>query len=166
MRCSPRRVYRPYPFGWQYRGCGNPELTGSPEGVDVAKKKTEPKDETQVVKDSAEVKGHTNLQPYPTDLNEPCNLLLQKLNGQEVDINCCIHAAYQVAGVALGHLFPDEHDHAPVASSMATVNAPSDEEAKGLLEQATVKTGPLTDMLLQQLLAFALKKLQEWLASR
>lgn len=107
---------------------------------------------------------HSSLLPYPTDISEPASILLKKLSGEEVGHNCCIHAAYQIQGVALGQLFPDDHDHSEsVSKGVQSVKAPNDEEAKALLEDATKKRGPIADMILKQLLAFAIAKLNEWL---
>lgn len=154
MRSQPRKFYRPYPFGWQFRGCGNVDRPS--EGVDVTKKK----DET--VK-GEEVKRHHNLFPYPTDLSTPAEILLGSMTGGEVDRNCMIHAAVQIQCVAVGHLFPDDHEPQPMGS-MKDVAVPSDEEVKGLLKEATTKKGPITDMLLQQLLVWVIAKINEWLS--
>lgn len=158
MRSKPRKFRRPYPFGWQFRGCGNMDRPS--EGVDMVKKK----EETHEIKGSGDIKGHANLFPYPTDLGTPAGILLSSLNGEsEVDRNCMIHAAVQIQCVAMGHLFPDDHTRDPVGSVPVTAEVPSDEEAKGLLQEATMKRGPITDMILQKLLAWAISKINEWL---
>ncbi len=68
--------------------------------------------------------------------------------------------------MTLGRLYPDT-DTAVAMKAVEACPCPTDEEAKQILEsvsgaKATVG-GPISDMILQQLLAFVLTKLQEWL---
>lgn len=136
---TPRRKYRPFPFGWQNQN----------RSMEMAKKVS-----------------HSHLQPYPTDLGEPSKILLSKLNGEEVDRNCCIHAAAQVMGVCLGNIFPDDDPAVSGARSVEGIGStqvPSNEKAKEILTEATAMRGPLSDLLMKQLLAFVMAKLQEWL---
>jgi hypothetical protein len=109
--------------------------------------------------------SHSHLQPYPNDMGEPARILLDKLNGGDVDRNCCIHAAYQIQGVTLASIFPDDHEDVGARSSVGIgeIQVPSNEKAKEILTEATAMRGPLSDLLMKQLLAFVLVKLQEWL---
>lgn len=109
--------------------------------------------------------GHEMLFKYPTDLATPAGLLFKKFSGEDVPINCCIHAAVQIECVAVSTLYPDEHVEHETVQSMKAVKCPSDKEAKELLEQVSSnQEGPITDMILKQLLAFAIAKLNEWLS--
>jgi hypothetical protein len=136
---TPRRKYRPFPFGWQNQN----------RSMEMAKKMS-----------------HSHLQPYPGDMGEPARILLDKLNGGDVDRNCCIHAAYQIQGVALASIFPDD-DHDTVGArsveGIGSTQVPSNEKAKEILTEATAMRGPLSDLFMKQLLAFVMAKLQEWL---
>jgi hypothetical protein len=112
--------------------------------------------------------GHHLLTPYPTDLNEPADILLAKMSGEDVPLGCCVHAAYQIQGVTLSNLFPDDHEHV-MRSSGEEVAVPSDEKAKELLQQCKSDAGvrgPIADMIMKQLLAFVMAKLNEWLNTR
>lgn len=133
---------KPYPFGWYYKG---------------------------VMMNS--------LDPYPTDLSEPVSILYRKMSGEDVPLGECIHAAYQVEGVCLGSAYPDggvQASRSPVAIQPVDV---TDEQGKKVLEEVVSKyhsikgtktamapRSILTDLLLQQLLSLARKKLQEWLS--
>lgn len=113
---------------------------------------------------------HDLLNPYPTDISEPSGILLSKLGGQDVPLPCLVHAAYQLVGVCLSQLLPDTAEtttgmHAK-AKLLASCPRPSDEEAKAALTEAKAMHGPVTDLILKQLLAFAMAKLQEWLAGK
>jgi hypothetical protein len=113
-----------------------------------------------MAKKKADKHTHDKLQPYPTDLAEPAKVLLSHMDGDEVSHNCCVHAAYQIQGVVFGKLFPEGHDHSEGMRSVS-VETPNEEEGKRLLEECTKTRGPITDMILQQLLAFVWKWLQD-----
>ena len=122
--------------------------------------------------------SHGTLNPYPTDLNEPANIMLDKITGGDVPLACAVHAAYQIQGVALSRLLPDEDNGPPAAKGAKKgdiwdrpdgMKCPSEcdeDECVDALKDAAGKKGvkgPLSDALLVKLLAAAMKYLSEWL---
>lgn len=105
---------------------------------------------------------HPDLVPYPTDLNTPAGILLKKLTGGDVPLECAVHAAYQVAGVGLGAALP----HGPHVFGSAAV---SEENCVAVLREATAPRAGLGDLipeeLRRQLIQVALTLLLRWLGS-
>lgn len=99
--------------------------------------------------------------PYPTDVVTPCQILYGRLSGNDTPNQCCVHAAYQLVGAGLARFYPDSDGEIMMRGT--PTSTPSDEEGLELLKQGSTMKGPITDMILQQLMAFALAKLQEWL---
>jgi hypothetical protein len=113
--------------------------------------------------------SHEYLDPYPTDLAGPSQVFLDAMSGEDVPTNCLIHAAYNGAGAVMGQMFPDDAHETKAKKAMAAAaktECPDEEKAKELLEKATQKRGPISDMILKQLLAFFMAKINEWLNPR
>ena len=114
--------------------------------------------------------GHDALYPYPETAKEAAELLLKKVRGEDVDLSCCTHAAWQVQGFAQANLLPDEDsDEFPVMG--ATDCCPedvTDEQCEEALEKlaGTKKTGmkAIPPEVWQTLLAVAMKLLDKWLS--
>lgn len=132
-----------------------------------------------------------NLNPYPTDISEPANILLQHFRSKDVPTATLAHAAYQTVGVVLGKSMPD-NGIAPVAAAARkgagnvasgkgqrdvdastegegcckAVACGSDAECCDVLEEACGKKGvrgPLSGLILQQILGIAFQILQDLL---
>jgi hypothetical protein len=112
------------------------------------------------------------LNPYPTDIVEPSNILWAHFRGEHPSHAVCLHAAYQLQGVVMGKLFPDP----PVMSADPNCPNPpcdpkgccdpkiSDEDCCKVLSAVCAKKGDpssgiLDDLTLKQLLAIAMKYL-------
>jgi hypothetical protein len=121
------------------------------------------------------------LNPYPTDIAEPSNVLLQYFRSKDVPINTLVHAAYQVQGVVMGEMLPDNPVQAAAEDGSSQAQKPKgstspvmcvqavackdDEECCEVLETACGKKGmrgSLSQLILQQLLGIALQILQQY----
>lgn len=161
---------------------------GSPRRLDKAHANAGDATSTQAGNTSA-----VRLEAYPSDWNGPANVMLSAIRGEEVPFSQKVHAAYQLAGVALAVMVPDVDAVQASARKGAGVKGQdsagcgpyepqalpyvSDEEGCNCLEKLAKNKGTragagdkadgiLTGPLAAMLLSFAWKKLEEWLSKK
>lgn len=128
------------------------------------------------------------LVPYPSQFSESVQLLYGHVSGGSVTRNTAIHAAYQIVGVGLGKFVPDPDSGSPTVgadSDCTFACGPEDcvvcddetcccdkvTEKKGkealrkIAEEKGVR-GPISALILQQIMAYALQLLMQWVINK
>ena len=127
---------------------------------------------------------------YPSDMNEAADTLLTRATGGDVPLAKAIHASYHLQGCLFGVLYPDTAVFAATGPGSSPAGCPpeccpcpcTEEEGQKALAcivshgkpaKATrgagagaVVGGPLSDLIMRQVLAYLMTLLQQWLTPK